>query len=289
MKTSTLVTRVLFIVFAVILTLACSRVSMMVRMADTYVYWSLDDYLDFTSSQKSSFKNAIAKAMEDLKADIIPVFVTHLKDVTQQFEAQFPTSEVEAEKFVQSQQEVIEKNLKFVLEKALPHFRGAIESLEMDNWQSLKKEFSKQNEKILSQKNRCADRYEERLEDWVGSLDKHQLSEIASYCKNNPWNPELRVKNRQHLLQVFEKEAGIDSASFSAEKVWKTLTTWFEKMPENEITEFKEMKSERQKALKQSLKKMLMSLSAGQQKKLIENLKSKTLELESTVPKKAAG
>lgn len=275
--------------FLMILAIGCSRVSVMARFADTCIYWSLDDYLDLTSSQKSSFKASIATALQDVKAEIVPIFVKHLKDVKVQLENHFPQTPEEAKAFVDEQKLVVEKNVQLLISKVLPRFRSAFESLGSENWVSLKKEFEKQNAKILKPKDQCADKYQERLEDWIGSLAKSQIQNIEEYCEKSKWNAELRVKNRIHLLSEFEKQAGISAGNFSGLKVWEALSTWLQKMPELELPEYRLMRTERQESLLESLQKVLLSLSPEQKKRLLENLRLKAQDIESLVPKKAAG
>lgn len=190
----------------------CSAVRIGYANGDTFVYWWLNGYVDFTDSQKPWVKAHIDRLMEWHRKTQLTDYAHLLTGTRQRLQKPVTSADVEAE------YAELKKRALLVIDKAMPELTDLALSLQPQQIAHLEKKFASNNEKYRKEylqgslENRQARRYEQVMkhaEYWFGSFSDKQEAQIRMASDARPLNHELWLTERMHrqreLIRILNK------------------------------------------------------------------------------------
>jgi hypothetical protein len=190
----------------------CSAVRFGYANGDTFVYWWLDGYVDFTDEQKPWVKERIDSLLAWHRKTQLKDYAQILTTVQQRLQQKVTSVDVLAE------YATLKKRTLLVLDKATPELTELALSLQPQQIAHLEKKFASNNDKYRreylrgSLEQRQEHRYEQVMkhaEYWFGSFSEQQQAQIRAASDVRPVNYELwlaeRMRRQQELLLILRK------------------------------------------------------------------------------------
>lgn len=205
--------------YAILLLLAsllagCSALRVGYANGDSFVYWWLNSYVDFTDAQKSW-----------VRADIGQLFAWHrktqLNDYAQlltQVQRRLQQGRTATPAEVLADIDAMKKRAALVLDKSAPQLANLALSLQDDQLAHLEKKFAANNDKFRDEylegslEDRQRLRYKKvmkQAEYWFGDFNREQEARIRAASDARPLNNELwmaeRMRRQQEMLRMLRK------------------------------------------------------------------------------------
>ncbi|MBC3881882.1 hypothetical protein H8K35_10660 [Undibacterium sp. LX40W] len=183
--------RIVFILLLVSLLGSCSTVRLGYSNADTLVYWWLDGYVDFHSSQKVKVKRDIAQLLSWHRSTQLPQYAQTLTQMQTTLAANPGPAEIEA---VYRQ---VEQLSQVILLKAVPELTDLALTMNESQKVYLTRKFEKNNEDFREKYiNRTPEKQakerikkiEKQTDEWLGSVTREQEAIIARHVEKHPAN-----------------------------------------------------------------------------------------------------
>lgn len=176
--------------------------------ADFFIAWYVDDYLDFSRSQKKAFKQLVKEQQVWHRATQLPLYQQQLKSLIAKVEA----NEVLDEAFMRWQSEQIKAFIRLILRQALPDMQQLLQGLsdkQIEHFIDELKAEQKKQEKAFAKQDRQDILTERQTEmraafkRWFGSVNKEQkwLIELWSTQLLDIYGESLELK-RAWLSEV---------------------------------------------------------------------------------------
>jgi hypothetical protein len=206
--------RVFFVTLLLASLLAgCSALRIGYANGDTFVYWWLDSYVDFTDTQKPWVRAHIDQLFAWHRKTQLNDYAQLLAQVRQRVQqGRVTPAEVLADI------DAVKKRTALVLDKAAPQLADLVVSLTPDQLAHLEKKFAANNDKYRNEylHGSLADRQRHRYkqvmknaEYWFGDFSKEQEARIRALSDARPLNNELwlaeRMRRQQEMLRMLRK------------------------------------------------------------------------------------
>lgn len=254
---------------------ACARMDIAVNWADTFIAGRVDDYFDISSEQSKNLKKSLQGDFKKIKTEVLPQWI----DSAKQLEKDVATNSLDEQK-VHTAFDLVMSNV----EHFTSHFSKTavdfIASTDGDQLSYFQKSFKEKNEddlKDIRSKKYEKDqkkRYFKYFEMFIGDLSKEQSALIEKHLQETPYPAELKIKNREHVFQVFMQKR-------TQPEELKNFVAQFSQQPDAfNLPEYNEAVKKYQVRLKFLLTQMLTTLSPEQKKELCDNLLEKVAQLE---------
>jgi hypothetical protein len=203
--------RVFFVTLLLASLLAgCSALRIGYANGDTFVYWWLDSYVDFTDVQKPWVRAHIDQLFAWHRKTQLNDYAQLLAQVRQRVQqGRVTPAEVLADI------DAVKKRTALVLDKAAPQLADLAVSLTPDQLAHLEKKFAANNDKYRNEylHGSLADRQRHRYkqvmknaEYWFGDFSKEQEARIRALSDARPLNNELwlaeRMRRQQEMLRL---------------------------------------------------------------------------------------
>jgi hypothetical protein len=187
------------------------------------VYWWLDGYVDFSSSQKGKVKQDIAQLLSWHRTTQLPLYVQALTQMQSKLLANSGPAEIEAS-FQQ-----VEQFSQNVLLKALPELTDFALAMDASQKAHLARKFEKNNEDFrdkyldLTPEKQAKARFKKvvkQADEWLGSVSRSQEAIIANYLEKHPpnyaqWLEDSMARQRavlQLLTQIQNEKPSREAA-----------------------------------------------------------------------------
>jgi len=203
--------RVSLLVLALVLA-GCSAVRFGYANGDTFVYWWLNGYVDFTDDQKPWVKGHIDNLLAWHRKTQLKDYAQILARVQQRLQQKVTSADV------LSEYATVKKRALLVLDKATPELTELALSLQPQQIAHLEKKLASNNDKYRreylrgSLEERQERRYEQVMkhaEYWFGNFSEQQQAQIRAASDARPVNYELwlaeRTRRQQELLRMLRK------------------------------------------------------------------------------------
>lgn len=190
----------------------CSAVRLGYANGDTFVYWWLNGYVDFTDDQKPWVKGHIDNLLAWHRKTQLKDYAQVLALVQQRLQQKVSSADV------LSEYATVKKRALLVLDKATPELTELALSLQPQQIAHLEKKFAANNDKYRreylrgSLEERQERRYEQVMkhaEYWFGNFSDQQQAQIRAASDARPVNYELwlaeRMRRQQELLRILRK------------------------------------------------------------------------------------
>jgi hypothetical protein len=206
--------RVFFVTLLLASLLAgCSALRIGYANGDTFVYWWLDSYVDFTDTQKPWVRAHIDQLFAWHRKTQLNDYAQLLAQVRQRVQqGRVTPAEVLADI------DAVKKRTALVLDKAAPQLADLAVSLTPDQLAHLEKKFAANNDKYRNEylHGSLADRQRHRYkqvmknaEYWFGDFSKEQEARIRALSDARPLNNELWLaecmRRQQEMLRMLRK------------------------------------------------------------------------------------
>lgn len=191
----------------------CSALRFVYANGETFVYWWLNNYVDFTQEQKPWVKTRIAHLFEWHRHTQLRDYAQLLEKAQQDLQRGAITpAEVHGNFLVLHQRAVL------AADKAIPALTELALNLDQEQIAHLEKKFASNNEKYrreylhgsLEERQRL--RYKKVLrqaEYWFGNFSDQQEAQIRAASDARPLNEDLwmaeRLRGQQEMLQMLKK------------------------------------------------------------------------------------
>lgn len=226
MRIHRIIARNFLLALSALLLSACSLVNVAYNNADTAVYWYLDDYFDFNSSQRALFDQGTQR-----------IYVWHRKAEVPKYAALCSEAALRVEAGLRSGDlDWLENALRTRFNVLANHSAGDLASvfatMEPGQLANLDKKFAKSNAKFIkehlsgSPDQREGKRIKEslaRIEDWVGDLRPDQEASVAALLKAMP-----PIADHRHAHRLARQKAirEIFAARLPRDKLEAALNHW---------------------------------------------------------------
>lgn len=209
--------RVLFAKVSVLLLICmlagCSALRIGYANGDTFVYWWLDGYVDFTDEQKPWVKAHIDRLFAWHRKTQLPTYMQLLAQMQQRLQRDRTT-----QADVVADIDTIKKRAVLVLEKSLPELTDLALALQPEQIAHLERKFASNNDKYRKEyltgsiEDRQRLRYKKIMknaEHWFGNFSAEQEAQIRAASDARPLNYELwmaeRMRRQQELIGLLKK------------------------------------------------------------------------------------
>lgn len=202
----------LFLLLLAALLTGCSALRLGYANGDTFLYWWLDGYVDFTDAQKPWVKRDIDQLLGWHRKTQLPDYAQLLAGVQQKLHSRAGADEVLAE-YAQ-----IRKRAETVIERALPHLTELALSLEPEQIAHLERKFASNNESYRKEYLRGSVEDRQRLrfkkvmkqaEYWFGNFSDEQEARIRAASDARPLDNDIwlaeRQRRQQEMLKMLRK------------------------------------------------------------------------------------
>jgi len=203
--------RLSLLVLALVLA-GCSAVRLGYANGDTFVYWWLNGYVDFTDDQKPWVKGHIDNLLAWHRKTQLKEYVQVLARVQQRLQQRVSPADV------LSEYAIVKKRAVLILDKAMPELAELALSLQPQQIAHLEKKFASNNDKYRREnlqgtlEERQERRYEQVMkhaEYWFGNFSDQQQAQIRAASDARPLNYDLwlaeRMRRQQELLRILRK------------------------------------------------------------------------------------
>lgn len=241
------------------------------KFADTYISWKLIDLFDFESEQKSTVKAETTELVKNFRKNKFPALSEFFSKSAEEFSQLDFKSEEAVRNWVSQKTNESDDFLNSLQTELTPYASKVASLVEKDNWQSFLKNFEKENKKILGTKSKCESKFEDNLEDWIGDLSDSQEEAIESYCEARGPHQEIRVRNRNHMLETFQSLAE-PKGEFNKESFTAAIPRWVKSYRNLQHPDSKERWEQNKENLKKTFTSILMNSTESQRKKFSDQL-----------------
>lgn len=190
----------------------CSALRLGYANGDTFVYWWLNAYVDFTDNQKPWVKAHIDNLLAWHRKTQLKDYAQVLSLVQQRLQQKVTPADVLGD------YAVLKKRTLLVVDKAMPELTDLALSLQPQQVAHLEKKFASNNEKYRKEylqgslEKRQERRYEQVMkhaEYWFGNFSEEQEVQIRAASYARPLNNELllaeRMRRQQELIRILKK------------------------------------------------------------------------------------
>lgn len=190
----------------------CSALRLGYANGDTFVYWWLNSYVDFTDNQKPWVKAHIDNLLAWHRKTQLKDYAQVLSLVQQRLQQKVTPADVLGD------YAVLKKRTLLVVDKAMPELTDLALSLQPQQIAYLEKKFASNNEKYRKEylqgslEKRQERRYEQVMkhaEYWFGNFSEEQEAQIRAASYARPLNNELllaeRMRRQQELIRILKK------------------------------------------------------------------------------------
>lgn len=192
---------------------SCSALRIGYANGDTFVYWWLDGYVDFTSEQKPWVRAHIDRLFAWHRKTQLPEYAQLLSQVQQRLQ-HGQTSQAD----VLADITTIKKRTAIVLEQSLPELADLALSLQPEQIAYLERKFASNNDKYRKEylqgtlEDRQRHRYKQIMkhaEHWFGDFSAQQEAQIRAASDARPLNYEIwmaeRMRRQQEMIGMLKK------------------------------------------------------------------------------------
>lgn len=190
----------------------CSALRIGYSNGDTFVYWWLNGYVDFTDNQKPWVKAHIDNLLAWHRKTQLKDYAKVLAQVQQRLQQRVTPADV------QSEFDALKKRALLVADKAMPELTDLAMSLQPEQIAHLEKKLASNNDKYRKENLRGSleERQERRYkqvmkhaEYWFGDFSREQEAQIRAASEARPLNNELllaeRMRRQQELIRMLKK------------------------------------------------------------------------------------
>ncbi|RZI45071.1 hypothetical protein EGT07_05430 [Herbaspirillum sp. HC18] len=216
----------------------CSALKLGYANGDTFVYWWLNGYVDFTAEQKPWVKAHIDRLFDWHRKTQLRDYAQLLVQVQERLR-RGPTTPQE----IRADFDAVRKRAVIVLDKAVPELTDLAMSMQPQQIAHLEKKFESNNEKYRKEflQGSIEDRQRLRFkkvmnqaEYWFGNFSKEQEAKIRAASDGRPMDYEIwmndRVKRQEAMLQMLRK---IQKEHPSREAVSQMIRDFIKRAAEN--------------------------------------------------------
>jgi len=255
---------------------ACSRLDLAYTWADTYIASKVDDYFDLSWKQSRALKKSLHADLEKLKQSVLPAWIHTARDLEKSVAENslsdkkiaplFSSIMAEVERFTGYFSTTAADFISSINAQQLAHFEKEVRS---KNSADLKK--IKDTEKYRRE---MREKYHKYFEMFIGRLTPAQETLLEKHLSENPFPAELRIKNKEFLLQQFSRHASsfADLQTFVRD-YYSHPEKYKDPVYESAFQSYKE-------SLGRLVTGVLTSLTTEQRNTLRTNLREKIEELE---------
>lgn len=202
----------LSVLLLVVLLAGCNALRFGYANGDTFLYWWLDGYVDFSDAQKPWVKRDIEQLLTWHRKTQLGDYAQMLARVQQKLHERSSAEDVLAE-YAQ-----IRKRADIVIDQALPHLTELALSLEPEQIAHLERKFASNNESYRKEYLRGSVEDRQRLrfkkvmkqaEYWFGNFSHEQEARIRAASDARPLDNEIwlaeRQRRQQEMLKMLRK------------------------------------------------------------------------------------
>lgn len=271
-----------YLVGSVLLLTACSATETAVNWSDTFIAYRINRQFEFKGATRDLIKAESTQAVNDFRKKQFPRISNFFKESSRQFSTLDLKDEAKVRAFVTDKFERVENFWNTLPAQVEPFALKVAAQIKKENWQAFRENFEKENQKYLKEKSQCPQKLGDQVEEWIGSLSKEQESSLEKFCETRKDSYEMRVKNRRHQMDTFQRKLSEKSKGpdFNPASFQETVREWLLKNEEFKSTESKDKWKQSRLVLIQAFTEILMKATPAQKEHLLKTLEKRAATLD---------
>lgn len=265
------------IVAALLLTGAgCSRLDLALRWADTFVMYSVTDYFELSSAQKTEARKEFNRALADLKREDFSKLSAELRALAELSDQNAFTAEN-----VENHLKLLQDGFLAAGRRFEPMAQKLIQDQVAVNFKQFDTEVMKKYEKDLKRaqdpaqaRSKMKNRADDIIDDTIGYLTSSQKEAFKAWVQQTTPPQVQQVENRRIVLDKFKAIRGEEAARK------KFVHDFFHNWESLQGAEYLTARADYQKKIRDFVVQIATTLEEKQRKNLSENLRARADELD---------
>jgi Family of unknown function (DUF6279) len=254
---------------------ACGVANLAYNNAPMLVNYYVDDWLDLTPEQTDWLKPRVTKLLAWHRTNELPQYRKLLTSASARVMQNGDRATVlrDVEKLYADSRQAADR----LIVQAMPDIVSFMQQVEPAQLQVLEKKFAKDNDKLIKnlrvpearrveQRN---ERYVERFEGWMGSLDSEQRAMISERLSSLPFTEELRFADRKRWQKEF---LALTATKPDSEKLRMELNILLRTPEARRDTNYQSTWARQQQIIIELTADLLMSASPAQKQTIAKKL-----------------
>ncbi|MBS1968850.1 MAG: hypothetical protein JSU04_00995 [Bdellovibrionales bacterium] len=257
---------------------ACSRIEIAKRWGDTFLWWQVNDLVEYSSAVKAEARKQTDQMYATIQAKGFPAWAEQMEA----FKAKVEAKSLKQEDVSNSMQE-LRKQFEQLGKDLQPNVLALIDLMGEKEFQNLIRNYRKKIEKeqseaedVKSQREAVEERYVSAIEFFVGSLIGPQEKLIKDFMTNEPYPYQLQLKNKRRYLEMIEatkgdkeklkslaKDFSVINSSLEAAEFHSARAAYVEKMDQLTFKVLEQMTEKQRKHLSAKLGEVAKVLRDG--------------------------
>jgi hypothetical protein len=264
-----------FVLLSPLLLISCSRISIAVHWADTFVLSGVEDYFDLSSAQKSQFKTEFKLILKEIEKNDFPKLAEYLESLAATVENNQLTLTVV--------QDYIKKGgglIKNAFIKFEPLAIRIVEEQASKGFESFDNEFNEKFNKDLKElddQNARAKKLKKQYEFWIDQtvdfLQESQEKSLTEQIAENPSPKQLQLQSKKSVYDKFV----IARANPIARKEF--ISKFFNDWESLQTTEYLQARKVYHEKLFVWIYQLSQTLNEKQKRNLTENLRKRSKQI----------
>ena len=263
--------RVTVLLLTLLLLGSCSSVQFAYGQLDRWMRWQLDDYVDFTRSQKHQLKASLDIFHSWHRRTQLPRYAELLQQLANGVE-EGQLENVQLEPVEEQMHQFWETSSRQLYDSLLPLAAelepAQIDELEQNLWEKRRESLEKWQKSPEKIERRRRKQIRKQSERWLGSLSNSQEALIADWVHQVAYNPLLRDEQRQlwqaRFLELLRRKPDgyldkLRDLMLNPEQLWSP--------------EYRQMQEQRYQQARALGEQILTSTTPAQRQHLIETLR----------------
>jgi len=257
---------------------ACGSVQLGYNYAPALLQYQMDSYLDLTEEQETLLAQELRSFQAWHRKDELPAYAQTLRQWANKLEQPYTFS---TQELIEKQAQ-LEAALLVVAERSAYRLAPLVLTLTEQQRLRLQRQFEKSNAEyaeenlvdVVAAREERREQFDERYEDWLGSLTQEQKTTIKQWLDQQPSRAQLwgqeRLARQQALLTLLADARTLPSAEAAAIE----LHDYFQSLSRYRITDLQVEREQRLTSLAELTASMLNSMTTKQR----EHLRAKLLD-----------
>lgn len=263
------------VIFTAALLSACSSMQLAYNYAPSLLQYQMDSYLDLNEEQEGLLAQELQSFQAWHRKDQLPIYAKTLRD----WAAKLNTPYVFTPEELLQKQALFEQALLTVAERSAYRLAPLVLTLSDAQRARLQAEFDKSNKEYAAEnadpraaESERRERFQERYEDWLGTLTKQQIQTLDQWLAAEPSRAQLwgqeRLARQRALLQLLADARDLPSAEAAAVE----LHDYFQSLSRYRVADLQTQREARLQSLAQLTASLFNSMTEAQRKHLQERL-----------------
>jgi hypothetical protein len=249
---------------------SCSRLDLVVNLANSYLTNKADDYFDLTKDQKRWVSDALEKNIAKVKKTILPQLAAEMFKAADVVSSKRPIDGIVTYSAYERLENLMFQGLRIFTDDVVA-FTNKLTPKQVDYFQN---KFDKKVAELRDDPSKKSyDKIKKQFDSWMGSVTSAQKASLKKFVEKNPPPTSETIFNRQLLAHGFIKAYPDPVAR---KKYVEKLLINYDSMIDKD---YAKIINEKNKKVSDFVTSILNTMSDGQRSVLVETLRDRANQL----------